>query len=193
MTAVDNFCTGLARASTVKGVRSRLASALAAALLVGVLTVGCTPTPEPSPTPTGFTTEEEAFAAAEETYRAYVDALNARREDRTSRPSPDSFLIGAALEAALDAERQFDAAGVAIEGDSRIDSLTPARASDDLEEVTVVVCLDSSSTQVIDREGNDITPTDRPAKAPLSVTLQLVTGQYLIEQSVTTEATECSA
>lgn len=46
------------------------------AVLAVVLVSGCTPTPEPTPTPTGFANEEEAFRAAEETYRAYVDALN---------------------------------------------------------------------------------------------------------------------
>jgi hypothetical protein len=39
---------------------------------------GCTTSsPAPTSTPTGFATEAEAFAAAEATYRAYVDALNA--------------------------------------------------------------------------------------------------------------------
>lgn len=49
--------------------------ALLGALLAGALTA-CTPEPEPTPTPP-FATEAEAFAAAEATYRAYVDALNA--------------------------------------------------------------------------------------------------------------------
>ncbi len=46
------------------------------AVLALALTTGCMPEPEPTPSPTGFASEEEAFAAAEETYRAYVDALN---------------------------------------------------------------------------------------------------------------------
>ena len=49
---------------------------IAAMLAVGAL-AGCGPTdPTPTPTPTGFASEAEAFAAAEATYRAYVDALN---------------------------------------------------------------------------------------------------------------------
>ena len=48
---------------------------LALAIVLGMAT-GCQPEPEPSPTGPVFATEEEAFAAAEETYRAYVDALN---------------------------------------------------------------------------------------------------------------------
>ena len=58
-------------------VLSRLApAALVLALVTGVAT-GCfaQPDPEPESTPL-FASEDEAFAAAEETYRQYVDALN---------------------------------------------------------------------------------------------------------------------
>ena len=58
--------------------RTRVTAAALGALLMLTL-AGCT-TPEPTdptPTPTSaFASEEEAFAAAEATYRAYVDALN---------------------------------------------------------------------------------------------------------------------
>ena len=55
---------------------SRVAAVtIALALAVCVMT-GCQPEPEPSPSAPAFATEEEAFAAAEETYREYVDALN---------------------------------------------------------------------------------------------------------------------
>ena len=55
---------------------TRLAGACAVAALVMSALVGCgTPTDPAEPTPV-FTSEEQAFAAAEETYRAYVDALN---------------------------------------------------------------------------------------------------------------------
>ncbi|HOQ22628.1 MAG TPA: hypothetical protein PLN62_09415, partial [Microbacterium sp.] len=51
--------------------------AVGAALLALALVTGCAPEPAPTPTPTGFASDDEAFAAAEATYRAYVDALNA--------------------------------------------------------------------------------------------------------------------
>ncbi len=56
--------------------QTRLLAATLALVLAAAVTTGCAPTPEPTePTPL-FTSEDEAFAAAEETYRAYVDALN---------------------------------------------------------------------------------------------------------------------
>ena len=52
-----------------------VAASLALALALG-LTTGCQPEPRRHPSAPAFANEEEAFAAAEETYRAYVDALN---------------------------------------------------------------------------------------------------------------------
>ncbi len=52
-----------------------VAVTFALAMVIG-MTTACQPEPEPSPSTPVFATEEEAFAAAEETYRAYVDALN---------------------------------------------------------------------------------------------------------------------
>ena len=57
-------------------VTSRRFVALAALTLVTGLLAGCVGDPGPVETTPGFASEEEAFAAAEETYRAYVDALN---------------------------------------------------------------------------------------------------------------------
>ena len=79
--------------------RATTAAVLLAASVVAL--TGCLGSaPDPTPTPTAvFTSEEEAFAAAEETYRAYIDAVNARRADPRSEPDPQSFLIGEAQEA----------------------------------------------------------------------------------------------
>ena len=53
-----------------------------------LLLAGCAPTPPgPSPEPSVvFMTDDEAFAAAEATYRAYVDALN-----QVDLSDPDTF------------------------------------------------------------------------------------------------------
>ncbi len=55
----------------------RSLTALALVAMVAPVVAGCAPDPAPAPTTAvSFSSEEEAFAAAEETYRAYVDALN---------------------------------------------------------------------------------------------------------------------
>jgi hypothetical protein len=58
-------------------IRERRFAAAATLALALALTTACAPDPAPTPSPTGFASQEEAFAAAEATYRAYVDALNA--------------------------------------------------------------------------------------------------------------------
>ena len=64
---------------------ARRTAGLLIALAIATTVSACTPEPAPTPTPTGFASEDEAFRAAEETYRAYVDALNARLELAESR------------------------------------------------------------------------------------------------------------
>src|SRR5215207_2167659 len=54
----------------------RVAALVVAVAVVSATATGCQPEPGPSPSGPLFASEEEAFAAAEETYRAYVDALN---------------------------------------------------------------------------------------------------------------------
>ena len=58
------------------GVRSRLSVIVAASALAAALLSGCTSEPAPVVSTPSFATEDEAFAAAEQTYRNYVDALN---------------------------------------------------------------------------------------------------------------------
>ena len=64
--------------------------------MLAVLMSGCAadPSVEPTPTPT-FANEDEAFAAAEATYRAYVDALNQvdLADPATSRRSMPGRLV----------------------------------------------------------------------------------------------------
>src|SRR4051812_38415982 len=120
-----------------------------ALLLAASMASGCSASRAPAePTPT-FSTEEEAFAAAEETYRAYVDALNTRRDNPSSEPEPESFLTGQALEVHFDPQQQLALAGLSISGPTAIGRLEPHSVSPDLSTVVVSVCLDSSQTQVL--------------------------------------------
>ncbi|MFT4213490.1 MAG: hypothetical protein QM622_01760 [Microbacterium sp.] len=140
--------------------RVRCAAAVLAAAVLSVVLVACVPEPEPSPSPTGFASEEEAFAAAEATYRAYVDAGNARREDPDSLPDPTVFLTGAALTAELASEQKFDDAGVSLKGDLTVHSIQEVSATQ--SNVELDTCIDASLTRVIEVEtGADVTPAER--------------------------------
>ena len=137
-------------------------AALALALTAAALS-GCAPAPEPSPTPTAmFASEEEAFAAAEEVYRAYNEAGNARIAGKSS-PNPQDFLIGEALEADIDGIRFFDEHNLRLSRGGAVASIEGVEYSTVGADahVSVVVCLDVSEVRLLDANGADVTPAER--------------------------------
>ncbi|OAH51807.1 hypothetical protein [Microbacterium oleivorans] len=152
----------------------RSAALLAATALAAALTA-CAPasTPTPSPTPTGFASEEEAFAAAEATYRAYVDALN-----QVDLSDPATFEPVYALTAGQLNEQdrksfsELHADGTVVEGDTQVVKIAPNEA--EFPNVTLNVCTDVSQVQVTDREGKSLVAEDRPDLQARTVTLSVV-------------------
>ena len=132
------------------------------ALALGQL-LGCAPEPTPTPTPTSaFSSEDEAFMAAEETYRAYFDALSARARGE-SEPDPQDFLTSLALESDVDAQRLLREWGLRASGDAEILSFlwTEASIVGPTASVAGIACIDVSRFRVVDAGGIDVTPPDR--------------------------------
>lgn len=145
---------------------------LALLAVAGTTLSACAPTPEPSPTPSAaFATEDEAFAAAEEVYRAYNEAVNRQRGGDESA-DPRSFLTALALENDTDATRILADNGVRIVGDGKVTKFHGVKAN--LESVPTnidaTLCLNVSGTQVINTDGEDVTPSDRSEVVALVVT-----------------------
>ncbi|QOC25727.1 hypothetical protein IC744_05035 [Microbacterium hominis] len=151
--------------------RRQAGAAIALAVVWGLTMSGCTPQPEPAPSAsaTGFASDEEAFAAAEATYRAYVDATNARRLDPDSRPDPTDFLTGQALTSSINAQRRFEEEGIRLVGITAVESVS--RVSRTATATTIQVCLNNSGTKVLDTGGTDVTPPDRPTSGGLEVVI----------------------
>jgi len=169
---------------------------VAVAMLTGVaaaLFAGCSPqpqptfTPTPAPAPTAFASDEEAFAAAEATYRAYVDAVNARRAGHP-RPNPAELLTGEALRSEADTLAFLERRQLRILGETSISSFVSSRRT--TAGVSLVVCLDGSKTKVVDAGGEDVTPTTRVAVSALEVEFEAAPGKVLISRTVTSEV-EC--
>lgn len=139
-----------------------------------------------------FTSEAQAFAAAEETYRAYVDALNQRRENPSATPDPTEFLIGSALEVDLETQRQLEQSGLRIAGDTIILRVERGAISTTFDSIDLTVCLDSSGTLILDSSGVDVTPTDRSTVAEARVTVVALGERLAIEASETVSGSECS-
>ncbi|MFS0895078.1 hypothetical protein [Microbacterium sp. 179-I 3D3 NHS] len=141
-------------------------SSCSVALLVVVVTalVGCAPAPAPSPTASPvFASEEEAFAAAEEVYREYNDAGNARIAGKDS-PDPQDYLIGEALEADIDGERYLEEQGLRLTGSSGVATFRGLDFSqvEGTVRLSAIVCLNVSGIRLLDASDNDVTPAERP-------------------------------
>jgi hypothetical protein len=157
-------------------VRTRVTAAALGALLMLTL-AGCT-TPEPTdptPTPTSaFASEEEAFAAAEATYRAYVDALN-----DVDLSDPETFEAVYALttgEANAGERRSLStmhADAWSVSGDTLVRSVEPGPVSADPDAVVLAVCSDVSGVEVSDANGASVVAADRPSLQATTVTLVL--------------------
>ncbi len=147
-----------------------------AGLLIGMLSA-CTPEAKPTPEPTktaAFATDEEAFAAAEETYRAYVDALNASDLRRPESFDPVYVLLtGSALDAERESVSKYQAAELSRTGESTFDQFTPLEAEDDT--VTANLCIDVSAVQLSYPDGSSALPPDRVTRDGRKVTF--VRGQ----------------
>lgn len=166
---------------------------LALAVLAAMAS-GCAPGMEPTPTPTAaFASEEEAFAAAEEVYRAYTDALNAQRAGDESA-DPLEFLIGSARDSELDAYNSIRKRGLTLEGDSAIYGFHGASAmiGEPVATLRTTVCIDISETRVFDENRNDVTPADRETRFALDVTFTGTSRRLLISDSQSAQQdTEC--
>ncbi|WP_425841575.1 hypothetical protein [Microbacterium sp. PA5] len=149
---------------------------------VAVALIGCAPdpTPTPLPTATGFASEAEAFAAAEATYRAYVDALNHQYAGRTGS-DPTSYLADAALEEEVAAAEEFKRMGIRLTGTVRVASFSIRSASDEV--VDAVVCLDVHKSRVLNDENQDVTPTTRGRVVGLDVAFKIAADTVLISNS----------
>ena len=125
--------------------------------------VGCAPEPAPAPSPTpAFASEDEAFAAAEEVYRAYNDAVNSRSIE-IEGANPQQYLTGLALEGDIDAQNLLSSSDLRVSGTAFIETFVGESANLEGGHVTMtgVVCLDVSAVSLVDKSGADVTPPDR--------------------------------
>jgi hypothetical protein len=147
----------------------------AAAVLVAALTA-CAPAagPTPSPTPTWFASEKEAFAAAEETYRAYIDETNSALTAE-SEADPSRFLSGQALTDEQAAQDALADSNRKLVGALQIKSFQAESWTRDQVQAFVCVQLDGMRVQTLD--GKDVTPASRSTTNLLE--LRLTGGQDL--------------
>lgn len=172
-----------------------LTAALSALALTGAILAGCAPSgPEPTPTSTAaFASEEEAFAAAEEVYRAYNDAVN---EERAGIPdaNPERFLTGDALESYYEGQEQLRNQGITVKGETVVVELVreEVELKGSSADVTATACRDVSDVRGVDLSGIDITPPDRPALVAQIVMLAFDGESFTITTEAEGDITRCA-
>ncbi|WP_336646068.1 hypothetical protein [Microbacterium sp. USHLN186] len=149
---------------------ARATSGVAAVcVLIGMLSA-CTPEPEPKPTKTAlFASDEEAFAAAEETYRAYVAGLNETdlRNDETFEPVYN-WLTASALSSERENLSYYHAEHLTRVGETTFDSYTPVSRS--AKKIVANLCLDVSGVDLLNVDSQSVLPEDRVSRRALKVT-----------------------
>ena len=168
----------------------RLSKILVVAVVAALLS-GCVagPSPQPTPAPT-FTSDAEAFAAAEATYRAYVDALN-----QVDLADPETFeAVYAWTTGEANAEERTNLSRMHAENwqvSGRTEILTVSREG--AEPTVIVVCVDVSGVSVVDAAGATQVSPERPNQYALAITLvpgKTPTG-YRISVSEAVDPTRC--
>lgn len=173
--------------------RLSLAACCVALSVIGLL--GCSPAPEPEPTPTpAFASEEEAFAAAEETYRALTAALN-----RIDTRDPGTFEPLYALssgdfeEADREAYSRMHEEGYVIAGETVVISFEGRTFDSTRLTVVADVCLDVSQVTVVDAQGISQVSPDRPDRYALLVTFVGEGDRMLTDSAEVNEDGECAS
>lgn len=171
----------------------RTVGGLSAGILALGMLAACTPAPEPEPTPTElFASDEEAFAAAEETYQAYTDALN---KVDTSEPSSFEPILDYATDSFRARELEnlstMHAEGFVLVGAAKIQDFDGREVSPDRSEVTARVCIDVSEVDVTDAEGQSIISPDRPDIQSTVITFVESSGRLKIARAADEEPSTC--
>lgn len=136
-----------------------------AVLILGLAlaVAGCAAAPEPEPTPSGFASEEELFAAAEETLEGYIEALDAADyQDPEALEPVYAWLTGEALATSREDLTELAASGYTKSGTSVITLVQPAELAPAEADASVDACIDVSRVDIVDASGASVVAEDRP-------------------------------
>jgi hypothetical protein len=174
-------------------VTARLAPTILAIGLLAAALTACDATPDPVETPPVFASEEEAFAAAEETYRAYVDALNnVDLSDPATFEDVYVWTTGDANANERENLTRMHADGWAVSGATRVAWFEGREVAG--EEIVAFACADVSSIDVRNERGESMVAADRAERYTLELILvesaSTATG-LVIEASNAIEDDQC--
>lgn len=173
--------------------------ALTTAVALTLVVAGCVPaaTPaDPAPNLTQpsteplFASEEEALAAAEEAYAAYLamaDRISADGGANGQRIRP--YVTPELAQRELDAYRSLQEDSRSIVGSSHFETM--ALIFFDPVEVQIDVCLDISDTAVRNSSGKEVTPVDRNPRLPMRVLLRVLDERLVVDSNELISGESC--
>ena len=157
-------------------------------LALVLLLSGCgdpttTPSPPPSPSSTPvFASDEEALAAAEQAYAAYLAVSDAILADGGKDPDRiDPFVSDGYLEDALAGFDKYENGSLHTSGATAFDTVSLTNLTED--NLDLYLCLDVSQVRILNSAGTDITPANRTERLPLEVGFLLDASGLRLERS----------
>lgn len=167
------------------------AATLALAVVAAALS-GCAPAPEPSPTPTpAFASEEEAFAAAEEVYREYIEAFNrVDLQDPASFEELSDYTAGDYRAGEREDLSRMHAEEQVRSGAIGIVWIRSTKVDDD-GRIYIRTCNDVSGTSLVDRDGVSLVSPERPPTFAIELEFELVDHSLRLIASKTVEDSSC--
>lgn len=141
--------------------------------------------PTPSATPV-FASEEEALAAAEQAYTAYLEMSNVISNEGGANPERIAPFV-------TEEQLPDELAGIALFVERRARSVGTSHAfgfvlqqltqTGDGAEITVYACVDVSGVKIVDDSGVDVTPVNREPLIALEIQMIGKPGALLIADS----------
>lgn len=165
---------------------------LIAVPLIAIALAGCStqqPTEEISTTAAQeqplFSSDEEALAAAQAAYANYLEVSDQIARDGGANPERLKGLVTSVqYSSELENYKSYSQSGIHASGTSTFDSFH--LSNPDINNFSAYVCVDVSSSKVIDSSGKDVTPVGRADRWPLVVTFSFdVNGSALISGNET--------
>lgn len=178
----------------------RRSASVAALVLAASVLCGCTAPTSPHASPPtaspSFTSKAEAFAAAERTYRAYIEALN--QIDLSDPRTFEGVYAWTAGESADDERKNLSVMHAdrwVVTGETKLKSfLGRSFHPDETPVVVAVACTDVSSIQLVDESGVSQVNAERPDGYALEVGFNVASSEtgLRIASSNAVESSQCS-
>jgi hypothetical protein len=162
------------------GLTRRMAVVVCAGLFL-VSGAGCAAEPTAAPTsatPTAapvFASDEEALAAATETYEKYLDAYDAYWAGRITKSEYLELSTGTLHEEEVQSMSEWEQKGWKAVGNTTFDSIQLQSLSQSESggwQIRTYLCADATEGDVVNADGVSVARPDRPLRLPLEIEFQ---------------------